>query len=515
MKKRIAPDADIARPSRAAQERGALDVRSLETSASVAPTTHVVGMPDADMPSARAMFAASPVTERNVTQGVDWNGVYRDRYSYQRSTVLAETLLAWRMNPMARSIVELSQQYTIDGIAFECNHRPTMRFLESFWNHDLNQVQELLPAWADEYCLTGNAFPLLTTDEAGMSYLRLHPTDLIEEIRTRRNDIAQETSYVPKPTQENPNPAPWSSYYAAPRRKHVMLHSAVNRLAGMKWGEPDLAPLLPWLARYAAWLEDRVRLNRYRNAFMYVYKRNFLSGAEKEAARQLFAANPPTPGSILVTDINESWDVMSPKLDSGDANTDGLALKKFILGGRLPLHYLAEPESSTRTTADAAGTPTFKRFERRQQFFRARVKEILTIVVKRRRMWGDDTLDPRAEIRVTAADITEKDNAALALATSQIVQSMKSLVEEGYITPEEFLRFVYRFAGEPIPSSRGDGVQPSPEAPLPRGSGKGTRRAAGVGPAAEVPRPRGRGTRGGTNVGIGVDLETGDAETAD
>jgi hypothetical protein len=432
----------------------------------------------------RATFAASNVSEKNVAQGVDWNGVYRDRYSYQRATVLDEALLAWRLNPLARAIVELFQQYTVDGIEFECAHAPTFKFLKDFWNHDLNQVTEILPEWADEYVLTGNAFPLISTDAAGMSYLRIHPTDLIEEINTKHRDVRQETGYMPKATQDNSDPKPWPNFYAAPRSKRVMLHSAVNRLAGMKWGEPDLAPLLPWLARYANWLEDRVRLNRYRNAFMWQYKANFKSEAEKEEMRLQLQANPPPPGSILVTDTNETWEALSPKLDSFDANADGMALKKFIAAGRVPLHYLAEPESSTRTTADAAGTPTFKRFERRQDYFKAKIKELLTVVVHRRRLiGGDSAVDPNALIIVRAADVSERDNAALALATSQIVVSMKELSEQGYITPEEFLRFVYKFAGETVPA---DAPKPKPVVPKPQPANAG---------------------------GIKVDAETGDVTT--
>jgi len=36
----------------------------------------------------------------------------------------------------------------------------------------------------------------------------------------------------------------------------VILHYAVNRPVGAKWGESDLGPLLKWLARYSSWLED-------------------------------------------------------------------------------------------------------------------------------------------------------------------------------------------------------------------------------------------------------------------
>src|SRR5512143_466737 len=49
----------------------------------------------------RAAFAASNVNERNVTAGIDWTALYRDRYNYDRDQVLEQALLAWRLNPLA------------------------------------------------------------------------------------------------------------------------------------------------------------------------------------------------------------------------------------------------------------------------------------------------------------------------------------------------------------------------------------------------------------------------------
>ncbi len=230
-----------------------------------------------------------------------------------------------------------------------------------------------------------------------------------------------------------------------------MLHYAVNRLAGMKWGEPDIAPLLPWLARYASWLEDRVRLNRFRQAFLYVVRGKFASEADKTARQKQLNASPPPPGSILVTDESEDWGILNPQLDAFDANTDGLAVKKFIAGGvGFPLHWLAEPESSTRTTAEAAGTPTFKTLEDRQKMFLAMLKDILQIVCVRR---GGVT---PPEIVIRADDISERDNAALALASNYVITAFGSLVAGGFITQDEYLRIVYRFAGETLPSDRPD-----------------------------------------------------------
>ena len=82
----------------------------------------------------------------------------------------------------------------------------------------------------------------------------------------------------------------------------VMLHYAINRPVGAIRGESDLAPVLRWLSRYTAWLEDRARLNRYRNAFMFVVKGKWADEAQRLARQSALATAPPPPGSFLVVD---------------------------------------------------------------------------------------------------------------------------------------------------------------------------------------------------------------------
>jgi hypothetical protein len=208
----------------------------------------------------------------------------------------------------------------------------------------------------------------------------------------------------------------------------------------------------------------------------------FTTQADKDRRQRELLANPPTPGSILVTDTSETWEVINPKLDSFEANNDGLALKKFIAGGQgIPLHWLAEPESSTRTTAEAAGTPTFKTLEERQTFFMTMLKDVLEIAVSRAQQKGRSMQE--AEINITAGDISERDNAALALASSQTVTAFGQLWANGFISADEYLRLVYRFAGETLPASR---------------------------PDAPAPAVRPVGNTGSKAGGIKIDAETGD-----
>lgn len=391
----------------------------------------------------------SAETDQTILIGQSWNGVYRDRYAYDRETLIERAINSWRLNPLCRRLANLYKIYNVDGIDFKCDHEPTHKFLHEFWDHDLNRMDETLEEISNELFLTGNLFPMFSVDSAGMTYLRIFPSDQIAQIVTAQNDIKQEVAYITKQmsidtdeqTFVNPRGKPSAS------TPQFMEHFAINRLSGTTWGEGEIFPDLPWLGRYASWLEDRTRLNRYRSSFMYVVQGTYPSKAEKEARQRELNANPPQQGSILVTDPSEQWGIMSPTLDAFDASVDGIAIKKMIAVNHAPMHYLAEPESSTRTTADAAGTPAFKAFENHQEIFKRILLRILTTVAKRRAE-KDSTVHADAKIEILAGDATERDNAGLALATGQIVSAIGDMFDRELIDEDEYLRLVYRFAGE-------------------------------------------------------------------
>ncbi len=382
----------------------------------------------------------------------------RDRGDWEREQVLRQALEAWRVNPLARRIVGLTTQYVVGGgIAVSCKHETTARFLKRFWEHPLNRMEVRVREWCDELTRSGNLFVLLATDAAGFSYVRALPAAQVESIESRENDLEQALHFKLHGRLEDGDAPVYPAYDPAEdgpgsegRFPAVVLHYAVNRPVGAQWGEPDLAPALRWLARYANWLEDRARLNRFRNTFLYVVKARFTSESERRARQQALSQNPPPPGSILVADESETWEVLSPKLESAEANTDGLALKKMIASGAgLPLHFLAEPESSTRTTAEAAGGPTYRHFEQRQQYFLWMLGDLLRAVVQRRSL-VDRRVSTRAEVSLLGGDISARDNVALALAANNLTAVLRELRARQLIDDSEFLRLAYRFCGETV-----------------------------------------------------------------
>jgi hypothetical protein len=124
----------------------------------------------------------------------------RDRHGYDRDEVLQDALTAWRVNPLARRIVGLTTQYVVGGgIGVEAKHERTHKFIRKWWDHALNRMTVRMYEWCDELTRAGELFLVLTTDAAGMSYLRAIPAADIQDIETAENDLEQEIWIYEKP----------------------------------------------------------------------------------------------------------------------------------------------------------------------------------------------------------------------------------------------------------------------------------------------------------------------------
>jgi len=379
------------------------------------------------------------------------NDVFKDRLSYDRQFVLNEALTAWRINPVARRVVALTNEFVIgDGFTWDVTKAPvTKKFLESWWKNPLNSIDEQLPEWVDETTRTGDLFLLFSVDPStGMSYVRAIPSEQVQEIQCAQNDYRQEQFYIPS----DPTLPPYPAYNMEHETwnlelKSFVLHFPINRPAGATFGESDLAPLLKWFASLNAIVNDRVILAHLHNQIAYIVRGEFKDENARIKREADLNLHPPQSGTVLVTDQSEEWGILTPTLSAFDAQQDILAIKKLISAGSgIPLHYLAEPESSTRTTADAAGTPTFRHFTRRQNIFKNIVHTILTTAAQVRHA-VDPRVQPAPRLSITAADITERDNANLALAAARIEPILADLFDRELIDSKTYLTLFYATFG--------------------------------------------------------------------
>jgi hypothetical protein len=192
-----------------------------------------------------AVKALDDARDRAITA----NTYPRDRHDYDRDEVLGDALEAWRVNPLARRIVELTSQYVVGGgLAVSSKHVKTHKFLQEWWKHRLNRMEVRCFDWCDELTRSGELFLVLSTDISGMSYVRAIPAADIQDIEVSENDVEQELIIWEKPRFDGKDALgpegilsgkPWKVYSETTDHvledgsfEPVMLHYAINRPVG-------------------------------------------------------------------------------------------------------------------------------------------------------------------------------------------------------------------------------------------------------------------------------------------
>jgi len=369
-----------------------------------------------------------------------------ERPRHRRRDALDAALDAWRNDPLARRITGLTTDYVLgDGLSVSSDVPAVDHWLRRFWDHPQNHMPGRLYGWVDELTRAGELFIVLSRNPAdGMSYVRTVPACRIDRIDTDPDDLERPLRYHEVTGEDLLAGRWWSAASAArPEADQVMLHATVNRPPGALRGEGDLGPILRWLEHYAGWLEDRVRVNRLKSAFVWQVT---LRGATPALAAQKRAqyGRPPAPGSVIITNEGEKWEAVQPRIDADAVEADGKAIRLMAAAGAgVPLHFLSEGESATRATAQEMGDPTFRHYRRRQMELCAMVEELIAAAYQRAGGLEDDL-----RLRVSAPEIVRGDNETLARAAKQMAEAATLMRERGWIDDGRAARMALKAAGE-------------------------------------------------------------------
>lgn len=272
------------------------------------------------------------------------------------------------------------------------------------------------------------------------------------------DDIATDPENVEKPLRFHQRPVgPAFGAAAQPAASNMdgrwfaagteVVQFAINKVSNAKRGQSDLATMLVWLRRYKDWLTDRVRLNKYKGAFLWDVK---LTGADKKTIdrKKNEYAYPPLPGSIIVHNEGEEWAAVEPRIGADQVESDGKAIKMMIaVGAGLPEHYLAEGGNVNKATAAEMGLPTLKRFERRQDYLGFLLRSILDRVLAEAEAAGllSARLDKGYDIIFPPIDVD--DGAGVAAAVAQLVPALQAAKQEGWLVDATAVKLLHRFLG--------------------------------------------------------------------
>lgn len=389
-----------------------------------------------------------------------------------------DALLAWRTNPYAKRIIDIITDYTVGDGLTPVAPGELGRFIDTFWTHPQNRLDLRLPELMDELSRAGDLFLVLFRNPAdGMSYVRAVPKSEVVEIAAAENDWEREVAYVvraspavgaqgsggaeanspPLPRPPAPLPSDTTVFLSpahpdAASADAVMLHYSINRPVGALLGESELASILPWLRNYSRMLEDRVRLNWAARAFLWFV--TVPTGRVNAKAEQYNA--PPEPGSIVVHDDGERWEMQAPNLHGLDAQHDLRALRQAISAGSgQPPHWHGDGGDINRAVAGAMQDPAVRHLRRRQRHLQHVVVDLCAVAYERAYGLGRVRRRPdRAAIRVDLPDISREDNESLALAAERLTGAFGALLAAlpGFspTLAGQLLPLIFKFAGEPL-----------------------------------------------------------------
>ncbi len=412
-------------------------------------------------PDDMARLTSAPAVSADLTSDEGWQERGRrlhDRSAAEMRSQYEDALTAWRKNPLAWRMIQITTDYTVgQGITLSSGSADMQRFIDAFWHHPQNRLGLRLASMAEELARCGDLFPVLFRQKhTGVSLLRFLTKDQVLAVETKGNDWETETAVL-QAGDDPLNPKRWLMPAAAgaKRGRAVCLHYHVNRPLGAMFGESDLATTLPWLQRYSRLLEDRVRFHWAARMFLWLVQVPANRVLEKAEQYRL----PPEAGSIIVHDEAESWTAVSPVLRGADAAPDLKAVRQMIdAGSGYPPHWRGEATDVNLATAQAMQEPAERHLARRQDYFVWMLQDLtfhayMRAHEARPELWpAPGPLNYGDLFLVATPDVSRADNLLLAQAAQGLSGAVERLQAQYPGSPtlrRLLLKLVLRFAGEP------------------------------------------------------------------
>jgi hypothetical protein len=349
---------------------------------------------------------------------------------------------AYNSNPLANAIVELGVNFVLgDGLQIDAAHPKVQRLIDHFWNDPDNHMALRQYDIATELSLYGEIFiRIFVNPYNGHVKVAMIDPSLIDEIESDPDNIERQLRCRVRGMRDSENgtsrPAdltPHTSWLSMPDE---VIHFAVNKVSNARRGKSDLATLLPWLRRYKDWLIDRVRINKYKAAYLWDVT---ITGGTRQSieAKMMEYARPPEPGSVLVHNESEQWKAVQPMIDAGNVAADGGAIKMMVaIGAGIPEHYLSEGGDVNRATAAEMSLPVLKKYQRRQDVIRHILTSLIDRAIEEARRAGTLPRTIDTAYTITFPDLKAENTRDIGTAAWHMSQALHGATSMGIISRE-------------------------------------------------------------------------------
>lgn len=367
---------------------------------------------------------------------------------------------AYNANPLAFAIIEITTSFVLGkGVTITASQPEVQRIVMDFWNDPDNHMETRMYALCTELALYGEQFiRFFVNPYNGRVKIRQIDPSIIDEVETDAEDIETVLRFHRRPVGTSAASADASSRASVQQNVEgewfqagsEMVQFSINKVSNAKRGKSDLATLLPWLRRYKDWLTDRVRINKYKGAFLWDVQ---LAGADRKTIerKKTEYCYPPEPGTVIIHNEAEHWSAIKPEINANEAVEDGRALKLMVaVGCQLPEHYLSDGNNGNRATAVEMGLPALLKFQRRQHVLKYMLRTILDRVLLEARKAKVLGAEIDASYDIIFPEIDVDDHTTLAGATQTLVSALSAAKAQGWVSDETAMRLLFQFAGEDV-----------------------------------------------------------------
>jgi hypothetical protein len=319
----------------------------------------------------------------------------RDVPYWTRERAVAYSITAYRMNPMARAIIDTYTSFCVgdSGVTWQCTNPDVAKVVDEWWTDPRNCTSEQDLQLRSMLVSGERLMQMLVGERSGVvRWGPLDPSSIKDVKLDRGNPLWPAAVVLGNTVYGSVDPVEDTEYTIV----------QVDEASGLRTGEamfwrpfrtletdvrstPFLMPVLDWLDNYDSILSnlmDRTALGRY-----LVWDVTVQGGqAELDAfiASKGGQLQVPPSGSVEVHTDSVTWDAKTVTTGADeDSATSKLALTSVAAGTGLARTWLADPEDSNRATSLTMAEPVRRRVGGIQKLWLAYQTEVLRFVVDR------------------------------------------------------------------------------------------------------------------------------------
>lgn len=365
----------------------------------------------------------------------------------------------WESNLVADRLIELPLAFILsDGVKLTSPHPDSQAVLSKFWRDPINKMDISLIEFARELALFGEqCYPVFVNKINGHVRLGYLDPAEIDKVITDPDNARQPIGVITKKDSKgnvrkyrviiNAGEDVFGPRARRKRKNYTdgdCIYSRIRGLASGSRGRSDLLPQIDWLDAYDQFLfGDLDRVAALRAFFWDVTIKGATQVDCDERAKNL---SLPTSGGTRVHNESETWQAVTPEIQSSDTSTTGRTFRNHILGGAtIPEHWFGGGGDVNRSTAGEMDEPTFKIFAMRQQHIKYMLEEIGTFVIHQ---WAEKTgrknvIDnPAYWVTCELPEMVQRDTTKYAAALQQVVVAVIAALNSKLITRDMAIELI-------------------------------------------------------------------------